>query len=108
MAARIRIGYTPTTSTPVRLGGVQDCRYNGQGVCGGGGNWPDYGPQYKDGKLLHMTTIAYLTNAPPTNFYEIFNTYDNFCQRDEPLPSGTNWQTAFCTHPDFFDLYIGC
>jgi len=93
--------------TPVRISGVQDCRYNGQGVCGGGGNWPGYGPEFKDGKLLHMTTICYLTNAAPTNFYDIFNTYDNFCQRDEPLPSGTNWQTAFCTPADFFDAYSG-
>jgi len=93
--------------TPVRMGGVQDCRYNGQGLCGGGGSWPDYGPQYRDGKLLHMTTIAYLTNALETNYYATVNTFENFCQRDEPLPSGTNWQNAFCTPIDFVDLYTG-
>jgi hypothetical protein len=83
--------------TPFRLGGVQDARHNGIGLCGGSGDWNNYGPEFKDGKLLHMKLIAYVTNAPA----EYMNSYDGFCQRD----GETNWQTAFKEDVDFFDLY---
>ncbi len=73
--------------TPVRLGTVQDARYNFLGACGGGGNWNNYGPQFKDGKTLHMTLIAYVANAPA----EYMNTFDCFAQRD----GEDVWHTAF-------------
>ena len=73
--------------TPVRLGTVQDVRWNNLGACGGGGGWNDYGPQFKDGKTLHMRLIAYVANAPA----EYVSTFDCYAQRDgEDL-----WQTAF-------------
>lgn len=73
--------------TPARLSSVQDTRYNPLGACGGGGNWNNYGPQFKDGKTLHMKLVAYVANAPA----EYVNTFECFAQRDgEDL-----WQTAF-------------
>ena len=98
-------------STPFRLSNYQDGRNNPQGVCGGSGGWNDYGPEFKDGKLLHMTLIANVTNAPEVNFVSTINTYDAFCQRD----GETNWQTAFATggevywvQPDPTCLYPSC
>ncbi len=74
-------------STPFRLGSLQDARYNAVGACGGGGNWNNYGPQFKDYKTLHMKLIVYATNAPA----EYVNTYEAFAQRD----GEDVWQTAF-------------
>jgi hypothetical protein len=74
-------------STPFRLSTYQDSRYNGIGVCGGAGNWNDYGPVFKDGKTLHMRLIANVTNAPA----EYMNSYDGFAQRDGEAV----WQTAY-------------
>ena len=75
-------------STPFRLSSVQDARHNVIGACGGGGDWNSYGPQFKDGKVLHMRLIAYVANAPA----EYINSYEGFAQRD----GETNvWQTAF-------------
>jgi hypothetical protein len=74
-------------STPFRLGSVQDGRHNAIGACGGSGDWNNYGPQFKDGKVLHMKLIAYVTNAPA----EYMNSYDGYAQRDgEDI-----WQTCF-------------
>jgi hypothetical protein len=72
-------------SSGVRLSSRQDCRYNGVGSCGGGGSWYDKGPEFKDGKVLHMKTIYYVANGYVTNGVEDLyyaNTYDNFVQRD--------------------------
>jgi hypothetical protein len=103
--------------SPVRISSLQDSRNNyefidGPGGCDQSGNWnQNFGPQFKDGTLLHMTQILYLTNSPPyydTNLYQSFNTantFDSFCQRDEPLPSGTNWQTGWKTPTYFYDAY---
>lgn len=74
-------------STPFRLSTYQDARNNPQGVCGGAGGWNDYGPEFKDGKLLHMRLVVHLANAPA----EYQNTYEGFCQRD----GEAEWQTAF-------------
>lgn len=77
-------------STGVRLSSRQDCRYNGLYSCGGGGSWFDRGPEFKDGKVLHMKTVMYVADGiagDPT----YMNTYDNFAQRDgEDI-----WQTAY-------------
>ena len=73
--------------TPFRLGGVQDARHNFIGACGGFGDWNNYGPEFKDHKVLHMKLTAFVTNAPP----EYVDSYEAFCQRD----GETNWQTAF-------------
>jgi hypothetical protein len=64
-------------STPTRMGGVCDSRYNGfgdYGTCGGGGNWNDKGPQYRDGKKLHMKMVAYFgdDNDPQNNSYDVW------------------------------------
>jgi len=103
-------------STPFRLSNYQDGRNNPQGACGGGGGWNDYGPEFKDGKLLHMTLIAYVTNSEPSTNpcclgNPTINTYDGFCQRD----GETNWQTAFheggtvdWTQPDATCTYPTC
>lgn len=68
-------------STPTRMGGLCDSRYNGSGdygVCGGGGTWNDKGPQYKDGKKLHMKLVAYFgDDADPQN-----NSFDVWAQRE--------------------------
>ena len=73
--------------TPLRLSTYQDCRHNAIGACGGGGDWNNYGPEFKDGKVLHMKLIAYVANAPA----EYQNSYEVFAQRDgEDI-----WQTAF-------------
>lgn len=68
-------------STPTRLGGLCDARYNGSGeygTCGGGGNWNDKGPQYRDGKKLHMKLVAYFGDpSDPQN-----DSYDVWAQRD--------------------------
>jgi hypothetical protein len=89
-------------STPVRLGTRQDCRYAGPNSCNNSGEWNNWGPQFKDGKLLHMTTVAYLTNAPDGEYGEVrMNTYDNFCQRD----GEAIWQTAFWTNAFVVDPY---
>lgn len=67
--------------TPTRMGGLCDSRYNGSGeygTCGGGGNWNDKGPQYKDGKKLHMKMVAYFGNPDdPAN-----DSFDVWAQRD--------------------------
>jgi len=73
--------------TPCRLSTFQDCRYNAQGACGGGGEWNNFGPQFKDGKVVHMKLVGYGTNAPA----DYVGTFEAFAQRDgEDL-----WQTAF-------------
>jgi hypothetical protein len=74
-------------STPFRLSSVQDARHNGIGACGGSGDWNNYGPQFKDGKVLHMKLIAYVADAPE----EYRNSYEGFAQRD----GEEMWQTAF-------------
>lgn len=74
-------------STPFRLSAIQDGRNNPQGACGGSGSWNNYGPVYKDGKVLHMKLIAHVGNAAP----EFINTYEGFAQRD----GEDVWQTAF-------------
>jgi hypothetical protein len=74
-------------STPFRLSTYQDGRHNIVGACDGGGSWNDYGPEFKDGKVLHMKLVAHVANAPT----EIVNTYEAWCQRDgEDI-----WQTCF-------------
>lgn len=83
--------------TPCRLSTYQDCRYNILGTCGGGGNWNDYGPVFKDGKVLHMKLITYVTNAPP----EYMNTFEVFAQRD----GEEVWQTAF-KEPTYIEHWI--
>jgi hypothetical protein len=65
----------------------QDARHNGQGVCGGSGDWNNYGPEFKDGKTLHLKIIAYVTNAPA----QYVDTIEAFAQRD----GEDVWQTAF-------------
>jgi hypothetical protein len=85
--------------TPFRLGDYQDGRHNGIGVCGGSGDWNNYGPEFKDGKVLHMKMMAYVTNAP----VEIMDSYASWCQRDgEDI-----WQTTFNTDTNvtFYDAY---
>lgn len=74
-------------STPFRLSTYQDGRNNPQGVCGGSGGWNDYGPVFKDGKVLHMKLVAHVTNAEP----QYVNTYEGWAQRD----GEEVWQTAF-------------
>lgn len=74
-------------STPFRLSTYQDARHNGIGACKGGGDWNNYGPEFKDGKVLHMKLITYLSNAPS----EYANSYEGFAQRD----GEDMWQTAF-------------
>jgi len=86
-------------STGVRLSARQDCRYNGPGVCGGGGSWFDRGPEFKDGKVLHMKTIMYVANGINGDL-TYANTYDNFAQRD----GEDVWQTAkHDGNPDYED-----
>ena len=75
-------------SSVSRLSQVQDCRYNGIGNCGGGGSWYNIGPEFKDGKKLHMRCEAYggLTgDSAGTN-----NTFSTWAQRD----GEEVWQTA--------------
>lgn len=74
-------------STPFRLSSKQDARHNGIGTCGGSGDWNNYGPEFKDGKVLHMKLTVYVTNAPA----EYMNSYDGWAQRD----GEETWQTAF-------------
>ena len=89
-------------STPFRLGSLQDARHNAIGACGGGGDWNNYGPEFKDGKTLHMKLIAYVANAPA----DYTNSYDGFALRDgetrDGTPTGepTIWQTAFRSGSD--------
>ena len=64
-------------STPTRMGGLCDSRYNGTGdygTCGGGGSWNDKGPQYKDGKKLHMKLVAYFgdPNDPRNDSFDVW------------------------------------
>jgi len=73
--------------TPYRMAQYQDARHNGQGVCGGSGDWNNYGPEFKDGKTLHLKIIAYVTNAPA----QYVDTIEAFAQRD----GEDVWQTAF-------------
>ena len=65
--------------TPNRMGGVCDARWNTDySMCDGGGNWNNVGPEFKDGKLLHMKLVAYFGDAAsPTN-----NSFDVWAQRD--------------------------
>jgi len=74
-------------STPFRLSTWQDGRHNGIGSCGGSGSWNDYGPEFKDGKVLHMKLVAHVTNAP----VEYMDTYEAWAQRD----GEDVWQTCF-------------
>jgi hypothetical protein len=74
-------------STPFRLGTYQDARHNAIGLCGGNGDWNNYGPEFKDGKLLHMKLVAYVTNAP----VEYQDTYEAWAQRE----GEDVWQTAY-------------
>ena len=86
-------------STGVRLSSRQDCRYNGLGIGGGGGSWFDRGPEFKDGKVLHMKTIMYLSNGANGD-PQYANSYDNFAQRDGEAV----WQTAkHDGNPDYED-----
>ncbi|HNQ87509.1 MAG TPA: hypothetical protein PKM73_02610 [Verrucomicrobiota bacterium] len=86
-------------STGVRLSSRQDCRYNGLGACGGGGSWFDRGPEFKDGKVLHMKTVMYVADGFNGDL-GYANSYDNFAQRDgEDI-----WQTAkYDGNPDYED-----
>ena len=89
-------------STGVRLSSRQDCRFNGLGVCGGSGNWFDRGPEFKDGKVLHMKTIMYVADGVDGDL-TYMNTYDNFAQRD-----GENvWQTAKHDGDPFYTDQLG-
>ena len=65
--------------TPNRIAGVTDARYNTDyNLCDGGGNWNNIGPEFKDGKMLHMKLVAYFGNdASPTN-----NSFDVWAQRE--------------------------
>jgi hypothetical protein len=73
--------------TPFRLSTYQDGRHNGIDVCGGAGGWNDYGPEFKDGKVLHMKLVAHVGNAPA----EYHNSYEAWAQREgEDI-----WQTCF-------------
>jgi hypothetical protein len=71
--------------TPNRMGARCDARM-GTGDCDGGGTWLDVGPEYKDGKKLHMKLVVYFgDDGDPYN-----NTFDLWAQREgEEL-----WQTA--------------
>jgi hypothetical protein len=74
-------------STPFRLSSYQDGRHNGIDVCGGSGDWNNYGPVFKDGKLMHMKMVTYVKDAPA----EIRDSYEGWCQRQgEEI-----WQTCF-------------
>jgi hypothetical protein len=76
-------------STPTRLGSVADSRFNlAYGACGGGGDWNNRGPEFKDGKTLHMKMVAYFGDpASPTD-----GSYDVWAQREgEDL-----WRTTIC------------
>ena len=66
-------------STPNRMGALCDARWNiDYSACDGGGNWNNMGPEYKDGKVLHMKLVAYFGDpSSPTN-----NSYDVWAQRD--------------------------
>lgn len=71
--------------TPCRMGARCDTR-NGTGECDGGGTWLDAGPEYKDGKLLHMKMTLYFgDDNDPFN-----NTFDAWAQRE----GEEVWQTA--------------
>jgi len=65
------------------MGSVCDSRYNfSYGACDGGGNWngsyPPAGPEFKDGKKLHMKLVAYFGDeTSPTN-----NAFDVWAQRE--------------------------
>ncbi len=89
-------------STGVRLSSRQDCRYNGLSTCGGGGNWFDRGPEFKDGKVLHMKTIMYVADGYYGDL-TYMNTYDNIAQRD-----GENeWPTAKHDGDPFYTDQLG-
>ena len=66
---------------------MQDARHNEIGLCGGQGDWNNYGPEFKDGKVLHMKLVVYVANAPA----EYRNSFEGFAQRD----GEDVWQTAF-------------
>ena len=77
-----------TLCTPNRIASETDARYNGSGeygTCGGGGSWNNCtnsfgrpGPEFKDGKKLHLKMVAYVGDAAsPTN-----NSFDVWAQRD--------------------------
>ena len=89
-------------SAGVRLSSRQDCRYNGLGACGGAGSWFDRGPEFKDGKVLHMKTIMYVANGINGDLTYV-NTYDNFAQRD----GGDIWQTAKHDGDDAYEDPLG-
>jgi len=89
-------------STGVRLSSRQDCRYNGLQACGGGGNWFNRGPEFKDGKVLHMKTVMYVADGYYGDL-TYMNTYDNIAQRD-----GENeWQTAKHDGDPFYTDQLG-
>jgi len=76
-------------STPNRLGSVADARFNfSYGACGGGGDWNNVGPEFKDGKLIHSKLTAYFGNPEsPTD-----GSFDVWVQRDgEDI-----WHTTTC------------
>ena len=68
--------------------GGAHARHNVQGLCGGAGGWNDYGPGFKDGKVLHMKLVAYVTTNAPD---EYTGTYEVWAQRD----GEDVWQVAF-------------
>ncbi len=75
-------------STPLRMSSYLDARRNGQGACGGTGGWNDYGPVFKDGKVIHMKLVGYVTTNTPD---EYTGTYEVWAQRD----GEDVWQIAF-------------
>jgi hypothetical protein len=78
--------------TPFRLSTYQDARHNAQGACAGGGDWNNYGPEFKDYKTLHMKLVANVTNAPVSpDGVSYVNTYEAWAQRD----GEDVWQTGF-------------
>lgn len=83
-------------STPTRLGQLADSRFNSAyGACQGSGSWNDYGPQFKDGKTLHMKMVAYFGH-PEDPFND---SYDVWAQReDEDI-----WHTTVCAKPACLD-----
>jgi hypothetical protein len=84
-------------SAVTRIASIQDCRSQGPGLCYGGGTWPTsrpYGPEFKDGKLLHAKCTAYAglpvdDPSTPTN-----NCFDAWSWRDGEGVYQTAWATG--------------
>jgi len=91
--------------TPVRTASRCDVRDNIPGDCGGNGNWnANRGPQFADGKLIHMKYTAYAGISAANNtddpIWATNNCFDVWAQREG---EGV-WQTAHAlggdTDPD--------